>query len=363
MRVPEDHVYIDVGTLQSFTKDVFIGLGVPKEDANICSDVLIASDLRGIESHGVQRLKKYYEWLKTGIQSPVTKIAIVKESPTTARLDAGHGMGHVAAYRAMELAIKKAKEYGTGAISVGNSTHFGIAGYYPLMAVKEEMIGITVTNARPSVAPTFGIEPILGTNPIAIGIPTDEKVPFLIDCATSITARGKIEVYGRTDAPIPEGWVINGKGGYATDSVQILEELNQGAAAMLPLGGVGEILGGHKGYGYATAVEILSAALWGGPFLKDLIPIKGYNLGHFFLAINVESFIELATFKKVAGEICRALRNSKKAPGQARIYTAGEKEYEMEKVRRKTGIPINRSLQQELENMNSELGLNCNFNF
>lgn len=361
--MPKNNVYIDVGKLQTFTKAVFIGLGVPEEDATICSDVLIAADLRGIESHGVQRLKKYYEWIKTGIQSPITKITIVKESPTTARLDAGHGMGHVAAYRAMELAIKKAKEYGTGAISVGNSTHFGIAGYYPLMAINAEMIGMAMTNARPSVAPTFGIEPILGTNPIAIGISTDEKVPFLIDCATSITARGKIEVYGRTNAPIPEGWVINGKGDYVTDSVQILEELKQGAAAMLPLGGVGEILGGHKGYGYATAVEILSAALWGGPFLKDLLPVKGYKLGHCFLAINIESFIELTTFKKVAGEICRALRNSKKAPGQERIYIAGEKEYEMEIKRQKTGIPINKSLQQELESINSELGLNYDFNF
>lgn len=359
----EDLVYLDVEKLQTFIKDVFIGLGVPEEDANICSDVLITSDLFGIESHGVQRLKMYFERIKARIQSPVTKITIVKETPTTARLDAGHGMGQVAAYRAMELAINKAKEYGTGAVTVGNSTHFGIAGYYSLMAIEKGMIGITISNARPSIAPTFGIEPILGANPFTIGIPTDEEAPFLIDCSTSIAPRGKIEVFARANKPIPKGWVINEKGDFITDSVQILNDLKQGSVALLPLGGVGETLGGHKGYGYAAAVEILSAALWGGPFLKDLIPAKGYKLGHFFLAINVDSFIELATFKKIASEICRALRNSRKAPSQKRIYTAGEKESEMAIKRRKTGIPINKSVQQEFVSMNSELGLNYNFKF
>jgi LDH2 family malate/lactate/ureidoglycolate dehydrogenase len=352
-----DIVIIDPMTLENFMKDVFIGLGVPKEDAAICAEVLISSDLRGIESHGVQRLKLYYNRIKSGIQSPVTKIKIVRKSDTTAILDAGHGMGHIAAYRAMEMAIEKAKKHGTGAISVGNSTHFGIAGYYSQMAVKEGMIGITMTNARPSVPPTFGVEPMMGTNPITIGIPTDEEFPFMIDCATSITQQGKIEALARTHTPVPEGWAIDEKGEPLTDTPSILDGLAKGTAALLPVGGAGETFGGHKGYGYAAAVEIISAALWGGPFMRDLGNPKTYFLGHFLMAINVKSFTDLNDFKKRAGDICRALRNSKKAPGQERIYTAGEKEYYMEIERRKTGIPINKSILNDLLTMKSELGL------
>ncbi len=350
-------VYLTVDILRNFMKDVFVGLGVCEEDATICADVLIASDLRGINSHGVQRLKLYYDRVKAGIQSPITDITIVRETQTTARLDAGHGMGHVAAYRAMEMAIKKAKEYGTGAVSVGNSTHFGIAGYYPLMAIKKEMIGIAMTNARPAIAPTFGAENMMGTNPLTIGIPTDEEFPFLIDCATSISQRGRIEVLSRTNSPAPAGWVINAEGEPMVDSVEILGALSKGTAAFLPLGGAGEVSGGHKGYGYAAAVEILSAAFWGGPFMKDLTLDKGSRLGHFLMAIDVASFIEAETFKKVAGSICRALRSSRKAPGQHRIYTAGEKEYEMEQKRRREGIPIGRSIQQDILAMQEELGL------
>ncbi|MHA2245006.1 MAG: Ldh family oxidoreductase [Candidatus Hodarchaeales archaeon] len=353
----EDIIYINVLTLHNFMQDVFIGLKVPEEEAKICADVLISSDLRGIESHGVQRLKMYYDRIISDIQKPTTEFKIIKETETTALIDAGHGMGHVAAYRAMKLAIDKAKQYGTGAVAVRNSTHYGIAGYYSLMAIQEGMIGLTLTNARPSIAPTFGVEPMLGTNPLTIGCPTDEEFPFLIDCATSITQRGKIEVLARTKTPTPGAWVIDESGNQSTDTVEILEKLMKGAAALLPLGGAGEILGGHKGYGYGTVVEILAAALTGGPFMKDLTLEKGYKLGHFFLAINIESFLPPETFKKIAGEIVRELRNSKKAPGQTRIYTAGEKEYEMEIKRRKTGIPVNTSILQDLLTIQKELGL------
>jgi LDH2 family malate/lactate/ureidoglycolate dehydrogenase len=353
----EEIIHIDAKSLENFMKDVFLKVGVPNEDASICAEVLISSDLRGIESHGVQRLKMNYDRIKSGIQSPVTKIRIVKETPTTARIDAGHGMGHVAGYRAMEMAIKKAKKYGTGAVSVGNSTHFGIAGYYSMMATKEGLIGITVSNARPAIPPTFGVEPMMGTNPLTIGIPTDEEFPFLIDCATSITQRGKIELLSRTKSPVPEGWAIDDKGETMTDSPKILEGLTKGTAALLPLGGAGETLGGHKGYGYAAAVEILSAALWGGPFLRELNNPETYLLGHFFMAINVESFIDLETFKRISGDICRSLRGSKKSPGEERIYTAGEKEHFMEIERRRTGIPIGDSVLNDLLTMKSELGL------
>jgi L-2-hydroxycarboxylate dehydrogenase (NAD+) len=357
-------VYIDVKTLQAFVIDAFRSLGVPEADARICADVLLASDLQGIDSHGIQRLKMHYEWIKQGIQFPVTKVSLVKETPTTARLDGGQGMGHVVAYRAMELAIQKAQVHGTGAVAVGNSSHYGIAGYYASMATQADLIGLSMTNTGPCTAPTFGIEPILGTNPLAIGIPTDDPFPFLLDMATSIVSFGKIEIQKRANKSTPRGWAIDANGKLTTDSEQIIEDQLKGLAALLPLGGIGELLGGHKGYGLATVVEIFSAALWGGPVLKDaMMDEQTHQTGHFFLAIDPARFIELSTFKQMAGGICRALRAAKKAPGQARIYTAGEKEYDMERERRKTGIPLNESIQQDLLMLNTDLKLNYQFNF
>jgi LDH2 family malate/lactate/ureidoglycolate dehydrogenase len=353
----DEEIMIKSEVLVDFMNKVFIECGVPEEDAKICSDILIASDLQGIESHGVQRLKMYYDRIKANIQSPITKITIEQESPTTARIDGGHGMGHVAAHYAMKLAIKKAKEYGTGAVAVGNSTHFGITGYYSQMAIDEGMVGIACTNARPSIAPTFGVEPMMGTNPISIGIPTDEDIPFLFDAATSITQRGKVEVTARTESPLPEGWVITEDGKIATDSVEILGDLLSGKSALLPLGGAGEILAGYKGYGLAAAVEIFSSAFSNGPFMKDLTLDKGYKLGHFFFAMDIDKIIPIDIFKKIAGNIVRDLRSSKKAAGQSRIYTAGEKEYEMVIERKKVGIPVNMSILNDLKIMRKELGL------
>jgi LDH2 family malate/lactate/ureidoglycolate dehydrogenase len=357
-------VYINVKTLQAFVTDAFQSLGVPRDDAKICADVLIAADLRRIDSHGIQRLKMHYDWIKNRVQNPVTKINCIKETPTTARLDGGQGMGHVVAYRAMELAIKKAKEHGTGAVSVGNSSHYGIAGYYASMATQADLIGLSMTNTGPCQAPTFGIEPTLGTNPLAIGIPTDDPFPFLLDMATSIVSFGKIEIQKRANKSTPRGWAIGADGELATDSEKIIEDHLKDLAALLPLGGVGELLGGHKGYGLATVVEIFSAALWGSPVLKDAMMDEQTHLtGHFFMAINPASFIELGTFKKVAGGICRELRAAKKAPGQDCIYTAGEKEYYAERERQKSGIPINPSVQKDLLMLNTELNLNYQFNF
>ncbi len=256
-------VYIPVETLKRFMVDVFTALGVPRDEAKTCAQVLITSDLRGIESHGVGRLKMYYDRIKQGILSPTTRFEVVTEGPTTAVVDGHNGMGHVIATRSMQMAIDKAKEYGMGSVAVRNSSHFGIDGYYALMAVEQGLIGLAFTNARPSVAPTFGVEPLLGTNPIAFGAPTDEEFPFLFDAATSITQRGKIEVLDRAEEPTPAGWVIDRNGRSATDTKAILEGLKKKEYALLPLGGAGETLGGHKGYGLSAMVEIISAALQG----------------------------------------------------------------------------------------------------
>ncbi|MFC2030634.1 Ldh family oxidoreductase [Chloroflexota bacterium] len=353
-RIPVDVIY-------SIMVDVFQGLGTPPEEARICADVLISSDLRGIESHGVGRLKYYYDRIKMGVQFTRTEFEIVKETETTAVVDGHHGMGHVIAFRSMQLAIDKARRYGLGAVAVRNGTHYGIAGYYPLMAANEGMMGFSVTNARPSVAPTRGTEPMLGTNPIAFAAPSETGYPFCFDGATSISQRGKIEVAARAAKEIPEGWVIDGQGQSLTDPDRILEHLGTASAALLPLGGAGEALAGYKGYSLATIVEILSASLSGGKFMKDLLGFEAdgtrrpFMLGHFFLAIDIEHFIPLELSRHITGQILRALQHSAKAPGEERIYVAGEKEYEKEALVRKRGVAVNESLREELRTMRDEL--------
>ncbi len=359
----EEVKWVDFATLENFMVEVFKGVGVPEEEAKICAEVLITADKRGIDSHGISRLKPiYYDRIKTGVQSPITRIEVLKEGPTTAVIDGNNGMGPVIAQKSMALAIEKAKNMGLGMVVAKNSTHYGIAGYYVLMAIREGMIGITGTNARPAIAPTFGVENMLGTNPLTFGMPSDEEFPFVLDGATSIAQRGKIEVYERAGKDIPSGWVIGEDGKTRTDTSQILKDLARGKAALLPLGGIGEETAGYKGYGYATVVEILSAALQEGKYLKQLAGIEEgklvpINLGHFFVAINLSFFTELESFKRITGDILRSLRASKKAPGAERIYTAGEKEYLAWLERKDKGAPINKNLQQELRALREELGL------
>lgn len=360
----DEIVWVDFDVMERFMADVFKGVGVPEEDAKICADVLITADKRGIDSHGTNRLKPiYYDRIKEGIQNPVTNFEIVKEGPTTAVVDGHDGMGHVIGKKSMAMAIEKAKKYGMGMVAVRNSTHYGIAGYYAMMAAEAGMIGITGTNARPSIAPTFGVENMLGTNPLVFGMPTDEEFPFVIDCATSISQRGKIEVYDKIGKTLPEGWVIDENGNTMTDPHETLIDLVKGKAALTPLGGIGEDTAGYKGYGYATVVEILSASLQSGAYLKMLLGFENgkkvpYHLGHFFIAIDISAFVELEEFKKTTGNILRELRASKKMPGQSRIYTAGEKEYLAWLERKDKGVPVNRELQKEILTLQKELGLN-----
>ena len=350
-------------TLIPFITDAFVGYGVPRSDAEICTDVLLASDRRGIESHGVNRFKPIYiDRIKAGIQNPVTNFEVIRETPTTAVVDGHDGMGQVVGYKSMSMAIEKAKKYGMGMVAARNSCHYGIAGYYATMATNAGMIGITGTNARPSIAPTFGVQNMLGTNPLTFGLPTDEPFPFLLDCATSITQRGKIEYFARIGKDTPAGMVISREGKPLTDSPDILVKLTQGEAALAPLGGIGEELAGYKGYGYATVVEILSAALQQGNFMLALTgkqdgKLVPYHLGHFFIAIDTNAFMGEAEFRKTAGDICRALRNSQKAPGCDRIYTAGEKEWDVWQQRKDSGVPINDAVQKEMCAVRDELGL------
>ncbi len=355
---------------ERFMKDVFIHYGVPAEDAAICTDVLLESDRRGIESHGCNRFKPIYlDRIKNGTLLPVTRTEIVKETPTTVVMNANNGIGMVAAHRMMEMLIRKAGQMGMAGGTIFNSTHYGIAGYWTTMAEKAGMIGISGTNARPSVAPTFGVEPMMGTNPLTFTMPTDEAFPFNFDCATSIVQNGKIEFYERSGKPTPAGLVITRDGGTMTDSGQILKEMRAGNCALLSIGGAGEETGGYKGYGFTTIVEILSAALAGGPYMKDLSgknedgSSRMYRLGHFFFVINPEFFMGLDTFRSTAGGILRGLRASRKTPGQERIYTAGEKEYIASQERKNSGVPVGESIQKEFTALRDECGLDYRFDF
>ena len=366
----KDCAWVDFETLENFMVDALVASGVPTEDAKIVGDSMLETDKLGSDSLGSGRVKHIYiDRIDRGILNPVTKIDLIKDDQTTAVLDGNNGMGHVVAKRAMEIAIEKAKEYGMGMVAVRNSTHYGIAGYFVTMATDAGMIGVSGTNARPSIAPTFGVENMMGTNPLTFGLPTDEEFPFVLDCATSVPQRGKIEVYGRAGKELPPGWVIGLDGKTRTDTQQVLHDLTTGEAALTPLGGIGEEQGGYKGYGYAMVVEILSAALQDGAFMKMLngfddegkaIP---YPLGHFFIAIDPARFMGLEIFKKIAGTICRQLRASKKAPGEERIYTPGEREWEAWLYRRELGWPVPSSVQALLVELRNRFNLGYKFNF
>ena len=360
---------LDWKTTHDFMKDAFIGVGVPADDAEIVVDVLLESDRRGIESHGCNRFKPIYiDRINAGIQSPVTNFDIIKETPTTAVVDGHNGMGQVIGHKAMTMAIEKAKKYGMGMVVVRNSCHYGIAGYYTTMATKAGWIGMTGTNARPSVAPTLGVEGMFGTNPFTIGVPTDEDFDFNYDCATSITQNGKVEYYERIGEDVHPGTIIDTDGNPVEgDAGVALKKIRNGTAALTTLGGIGEALGGYKGYGFAMAVEFFSSILQDGAYGKDLDGkdengnIRPYHLGHYFIAIDTEHFLGEELARKKAGDIIRSVRASKKMPGEERIYTAGEKEWEIWLSRKDSGVPINESVQAEMNKVRDDLGLDYKF--
>jgi LDH2 family malate/lactate/ureidoglycolate dehydrogenase len=349
-------------------KDVFVTYGCTDDQATTCSEVLIEADKRGIDSHGLGRLKPIYcDRMDNNILWANKPIDILKETDTTALLDGNLGLGLYIGPHAMKIAIDKAKKHGVGFVAVKNSTHYGIAGYYATMATEAGCIGFTGTNARPSIAPTFGVEPMLGTNPLVFGIPSDEDFPFVIDCATSVNQRGKIEKYARQGVPTPQGAVIDNEGIERTDTEGILRDMVLGKCALTPMGGAGDKMGGYKGYGWATVVELLSIAFQNGPFGEDVCGVDRKTgkptpmpLGHFFLAIDIESLCPLDAFKNKCGELLRALRASKKSPiGPGKIWTAGELENEARIERMgQGGMKVDPALQKDMINLrNNRPGL------
>ncbi len=353
VEVDESYVRFSKDRLHRFYVDILTALSVPEEDARIVADNLIIADLRGVESHGAQRLKRYVKAIEKNAVNLRPNIRIERESKVHALLDGDEGLGQPVSYKAMKMAIDKAKENLFGMVGVRNSNHFGIAGHYSLMAVDEELIGISMTTTRPLVTPTWGIEKVIGTNPIAIGAPIEDMPPFLLDMATSVVSTGKFELYRRKDKPIPEGWGVDRYGEITTDPNEVLSE-----GAELPLGGIGEILGGHKGYGLSLVVDILSGVLTNATWSKWVknTDEKNSNVGHMFIAINVEAFMPLEEFKRRMKEMIMDIKKSKAKEGK-KIWYPGEKGALTAETRLKIGIPIYHKVLEEINEIAEKVGV------
>ncbi|MDY7079174.1 MAG: Ldh family oxidoreductase [Chloroflexota bacterium] len=350
--------------LKDFCVQVFQKLDIPEEDARITADVLVTADLRGVDSHGVARLRRYVNGLRDGMMIARPEVQVMTETPVTATIDAGGGLGQPVSYRAMETAIQRARDYGAGFVTVRNSNHYGIAGYYAMMALEQDCIGISMTNAAVLVVPTFGRDAMLGTNPIAVAAPAGQERPFVLDMATSTVPRGKLEVYHRLEKPLPIGWATNETGTSTTDSGRVLENFRQRAGGgLLPLGGAGELLRGYKGYGLALWVDVFCAILSGAAYANLVYPKDEQGrplpsaIGHFFGAWRVDGFRPVDEFKAAMDDLQRRLKDTPKAEGESRIYIHGEKEYEEAERRSRDGIPLNPKVAADLRAIGEEVGV------
>ncbi len=345
--------------LESFVVDVLRKVGVPKADAEVVADVLIVADLRGKGSHGVARLPRYVNGIRDGKIEPTDRSRVVRETTTTALIDGGNSLGQVVGSKAMLRAIEKAKASSVGLVAVRNSNHYGIAGYYALMALERGMIGLSMTNSFPLVVPTFGRTSILGTNPIALAAPTDRETPFVLDMATSVVPRGKLEVYNREGKPLPQGWAVDAEGHTTTAAAKVLENLaNRRGGGILPLGGEGEDFGGHKGYGLALLVDILCGTLSGAATGPDAYAKQSEaNLGHLFMAISIEAFRPAPEFRRDLDHLLREIKDSPKAAGHPRIYAHGEKAAEATRAMLAKGIPLGAKVVETLRKVGESVGV------
>jgi LDH2 family malate/lactate/ureidoglycolate dehydrogenase len=340
---------------------VFRRYDVPEPDARLAADVLAAADLRGIDSHGVARLRTYADLLAAGAINPRPTVRVVRESASTATVDGDNGLGLVVGPKANEIALAKAQQAGSGWVSVCNTNHYGIAGYYVIQAIERGMIGWSMTNSTKLVAPLWGGERMLGTNPIAIGIPAGDEPPIVLDMATCAAAFGKVEIARRAGKRMPEGWAIDRDGRPTTDP----EAIYQGGS-LLPLGSERE-RGGHKGYGLALAVDVLCAVLSGanwGPFtppfaLRLELPSRsvGKGIGHFFGALRIDAFRDLDEFKAQVDDLVRTLRATRPAPGTDGPLIPGDPERAAEKERAVTGIPLVEAVVNDLREVAREAGV------
>lgn len=347
--------------LLNFSIEVFRYYGIPKDHAVLAANVLALADIRGIDSHGVARLHTYIGLLSEGLINPRPKISISREKKSVATLDGDNGLGLVVGHYANQVAMDKAAKFGSGWVSVFNSNHYGIASYYTLKALDRDMIGWSMTNTTKLVAPLWGAQRMLGTNPIAIAFPGLKEPPVVIDLATSAAAYGKIEIAKRHHEQVPGGWITDKNGALSTHPEDMID-----GGALLPLGSTRE-LGGHKGYALASMVDILSAVLSGanwGPFappfaLRQELPEKsvGKGIGHFFGAMEIDGFMEVETFKKRVDEWIHVMRNTKPAKGTSGVLIPGEPEYKEEQKRKKEGIPLNKIVINDLREISKNTGI------
>lgn len=347
--------------LINFASQILVKLGVSENDAEITSKVLVESDIRGIPSHGVARLKRYVDGLKGGMMIPKPHEKILIKTPTTASIDAGGGLGQPVSKRAMDMCIKQALDMNVAFVTIKNSNHYGIAGYYSMMAIEHNLIGISMTNSDVLAVPTFGRDSILGTNPISFAVPAGKQYPYVLDMATTTIPRGKLEVYNRLDKTLPPGWATDETGTPCGDPGKILENMKTRAGGgLLPLGGAGELNAGYKGYGLMLLVDILSGVLSGALYADNVYPkdAKGKPLpsgiGHFFGAIKIEAFRNLEDFKNDMDDIITKVKESSKATGQDRIYIHGEKEFDAAKENKEHGIPLDSKVVYVLQEIANE---------
>jgi L-2-hydroxycarboxylate dehydrogenase (NAD+) len=338
--------------LFSFTKNIFLKIGCNDTDADVATKVLLSADIRGVDSHGVARLSGYVRLWEVKRINATPEIKVVHETPSTAVVDGDAGLGLVVSPQAMQVAINKAKQTGTGWVSVKNSNHFGIAGTHAMMALEHDMIGIAMTNASPLVAPTFSVERLLGTNPIAVAIPAGKEPAFVADFATTTAANGKLEILQRKSLEAPEGWVQTKEGNPSTDANEI-----KNGGALLPLGGDREH-GSHKGYALGAIVDIFSAVLSGanyGPWVPPFpsyVPMPenmpGQGIGHFFGAMRIDAFRPAEEFKNNMDNWIQRFRSSKTISGEERVYIHGDIEREITEIRMKEGIPLIKPVENDL---------------
>lgn len=353
--------YYEPERLRKFTTAIFRQIGCSETYAKQAADVLINADLRGVDSHGVARLSGYIRLHEKNRLNTTPTIKTTHETPSTAVVDGDLGLGLVVGPEAMRIAIKKAKEVGTGWVSVKNSNHYGIAGYHAMMALEEDCIGISMTNASPLVSPTFSKERLLGTNPIAVAIPTQNEPPFVLDMATTTVANGKLEVLQRMGKDAPEGWLQNEAGETVTDA----SGLKKGGA-MRPLGG-SRAHGSHKGYGLGAVVDIFSAVLsganygpWVPPFVAFIDPVAnpvGEGLGHFFGAMRIDAFRKADEFKEHMDNWITRFRNSETVAGEETVLIPGDPERTLTKQRLAAGIPLLKAVEDDLLELGNKLGV------
>jgi|SRR5580704_10810712 LDH2 family malate/lactate/ureidoglycolate dehydrogenase len=350
-------VTVSAVALVAYIVSVLEALGMSRRNAALTADLMVRTDLRGVDSHGIGMLPRYLEWTRAGFVVPSAEPTVARDDLATALVDGGKGLGHPAAIMAMELAIAKAATYGIGIVAVRNSNHFGACANYSMMALARGMIGFAVTNS-PFVAmvPTFAKKPMMGTNPLSFAAPAAGHSPFVLDMATTTVAVGKLTIASRWNKPIPEGWGLDAKGNPTSDAREVLA-----SRLLSPLGGSRE-LGGHKGYGLGVMVDILSGVLSGAVYgdLLDRTDGRGRkesNTGHCFAAIDIERFRPIGEFTAAMDDMLQTLNDAPRADGQERVYTAGEPEAANERQRRIHGIPVAPALVRQRNEIARELGV------